>query len=360
MQAPRLFPLPSDLRPTTRPSQPLVRAMLAHALAVDAYGSQDDIARRLWPKDEQIIPVMKAATAPADTTTSGWASQLAAQSIADLVTTLGPVTCAGELMRRAVALEFGGSAQINVPSIISAAVGAGAWIAQGAPIPVRQLVVGPGATLTPKKVAALFVVTQELLDHSTPNAEKLIRSAATESIGLEIDSAMFDAAAASATRPAGLRNGVAGLTATAGGGDAALMKDLTALAAAVAPVGGTNIAFVTSPTEAAKIAMRPGSEFKIPVYASSGLASGIIMAIALPALVSAMDPAVRFETSKQVELHMSDAPTPLSAVDTPANTVAAPIRSTFQTDCVAFKVLFEVSWGLRAANAVAWTSAVTW
>ena len=83
------------------------------------------------------------------------------------------------------------------------------------------------------------------------------------------------------------------------------------------------------------------------------------MAIALPALVSAMDPAVRFETSKQADVHMDDAPSPLSAVG-PPNTVAAPIRSLYQTDCVSFKVLLEVSWGLRAANAVAWTSAVTW
>jgi hypothetical protein len=276
------------------------------------------------------------------------------------VLTMGPTNCGGELMKRAIALEFGQSAQVNAPGIISAALGSTAWIAQGAPMPVRQLSIGNGATLTPKKTAAAFVTTRELLEHSIPNAEKLIRAAATESVGAEIDSAMFDAAAASSTRPAGLRNGISGLSATAAGGDLAMMKDLGALAAAVAAVGGMNIAFVASPGEAVKIALRTGPDFKFPVLASGGLAAGIVMCIALPALVSAIDPAVRFETSKEATIHLEDT-SPL-AIGTPGspNTVASPTRSLFQTDCIAFKLLLEVSWGLRASNAVAWVSSVTW
>jgi hypothetical protein len=222
------------------------------------------------------------------------------------------------------------------------------------------LSIGNGAVLTPKKTAAAFVTTRELLEHSIPNAEKLIRAAATESVGAEIDSAMFDAAAASSTRPAGLRNGISGLTATAAGGDLAMMKDLGALAGAVAAVGGLNLAFVASPAEAVKIVLRAGPDFKFPVLASGGLAAGIVMCVALPALVSAIDPAVRFEVSKEATIHAEDS-SPL-AIGTPGspNTVAAPVRSLWQTDCISWKVLLSISWGLRAANAVSWTSSVTW
>jgi hypothetical protein len=334
--------------------------MLAAGLREYQLGSAEDVVRRMWPKDEQTLAIIKAATSPADTTTSGWASQLATTAIADLVMTLGPTAAGGDLMKRAMTLEFGRTAQVNAPGIVSTAIGASAWIAQLAPIPVRQFSVGAGATLTPRKTAAAFVVTREMLEHSTPNAEKFIRAAATESIGAEIDSAMFDATAASTTRPAGLRNGVTTTTATAGGDDLAMMKDLGALAQAVAAVGGMNIAFVASPGEAVKIALRAGPNFKFPVLASGGLAAGFVMCVALPALVSAIDPAVRFEASKEATIHMEDTtPLAIGTAGSP-NTVAAPTRNLFQTDCVGFKLLLEVSWGLRAANAVSWTSAVTW
>ena len=345
----------------TRRSNSFVRAVLATALAqFDAnLPGPEKIARRLWPDDDATGIVLKAASAPADTTTSGWASQLASTSIADLVMTQGPTSCGGELMRSAIALSFDGTAQINAPSIISSASDA-AWVAQGSPIPFRQMTIGGGASLTPKKLATGFVVTRELVEHSVPNAERLLRAAITESIGVALDAAMFDATASSSTRPAGLRNGVSTTTAATGGGDAAMMKDLGALAAAVAGVGGLNIAFVAAPGEAVKIALRAGPKFKFPVFASGGLASGSVMAVALPALVSATDPAARFSVSTEAVLHMEDtSPAAIGTTGSP-NVVAAPARSLWQTDCVAFRLVLEASWGLRAASSVAWTSSVTW
>ena len=100
------------------------------------------------------------------------------------------------MFRRAIALQFGTAAAITVPGIISAATDVG-WIAQGAPMPVQQLDIGAGATLTPKTMRVGFVATRELLEHSIPNAEQLIRAVATESVGAALDSAVFDASAAS-------------------------------------------------------------------------------------------------------------------------------------------------------------------
>jgi hypothetical protein len=345
-----------------RPSDAIVRALLAHALAKIDNTDPTQIAKRVWPDDEATGIIVKAATAPADTTTSGWASHLARTSIADLVQTLGPANCAGELFRRAIALEFGQSAQINTPSIVSAATGA-VWIGQGLPIPIRQMTVNAGAALVPKKLATGFVVTRDIAEHSVPNAERLIRAAATESVGAALDAAVFDATAASATRPAGLRNSVTTVTANAGGGITALLQDLGDLAQAVAGVGGMNIAFVAAPGEAVKIAFAAGPDFKFPVFASGGLAAGFVVCVALPALVSAVDPSVRFDVSTEALVHMEDTtPLAIGTAGSP-NTVAAPARSVWQTDCIAFRLILEASWGLRvatASTAVAWTSGVTW
>jgi hypothetical protein len=99
---------------------------------------------------------------------------------------------------------------------------------RGRTIPVRQ-----GAftsqTFTPKKMAVISTFTREIAEHSTPAIEGLIRNAMQEDTSVAVDTVLLDATAASTTRPAGLRNGVATLTATAGGGFAALVGDLKAV-----------------------------------------------------------------------------------------------------------------------------------
>jgi Phage capsid family len=358
----RLPLVPEDLK--SRPSDHLCRALLAVALCHldETAGSVEAVARRLWPDDPATMRLItRAASSPADTLTPGWAAELAQSALVDLIQTLGPTYCAGELFRRAMALRFGTSAAINVPGIVASANDA-AWVAQGAPMPVRQLSVGTGAQLVPKTLRTGFVVTRELLEHSTPNAERMIRAQVSESIGCALDAAVFDAAASSATRPAGLRNGVSATTAATGGGDAAMLQDLGALAAAVAAVGGLNIAFVASPGEAVAIALRAGADFnaRFAVFASGGLAAGMVMAVALPALASAIDPAVRFDVAREAAAHMEDtSPLQLGTSGSP-NVVAAPTRSLWQSDCIGMRLRLEASWGLRASGSVSWLQSATW
>jgi hypothetical protein len=96
------------------------------------------------------------------------------------------------------------------------------------------------------------------------------------------------------------------------------------------------------------------------VLASGALADRTVVAVASNALVSAMDPAPRFELSKSATVHMEDtSPAQLASVGTP-NTVAAPMRSMFQSDSSALRLIMEVSWGLRTSGAVAWMQNVNW
>ena len=68
----------------------------------------------------------------------------------------------------------------------------------------------------------------------------------------------------------------------------------------------------------------------------------------------------RFDVSDQATLHQEDTtPLPISTVGTP-NTVAAPVRNLFQTDCLAIRMLMDINFGLRRTGVVAWTQTMTW
>ena len=84
------------------------------------------------------------------------------------------------------------------------------------------------------------------------------------------------------------------------------------------------------------------------------------MCVALNALAAAVDPEPKFDISKDAVVHAEDAaPLAIGTAGSP-NTVAAPTRSLFQTDTIAVRLVLRVAWGLRAAGAVSFTSAVTW
>ena len=83
------------------------------------------------------------------------------------------------------------------------------------------------------------------------------------------------------------------------------------------------------------------------------------MAVAPNAIASAVGTDPRFETSDEAVVHMEDDPAALSAAGTP-NTVAAPVRSLFQTNCTSLKLTFDVAWTRRASAGVAWMEDVLW
>ncbi len=232
------------------------------------------------------------------------------------------------------------------------------FVAPSEPIRIRQLQIG-GALLTPQKFAVGFALNAELFLHSIPAAERVVRLALTESIAIALDAALLDVEAASDVRPAGIRHGIPALPATAGGTNEAMVADLAALGAAVAPTGGMHLAFVADPATAIKIALR-AERLPFPVFSSGSLAAGTLLCVALSALASAIDPEPNFEISTEAVLHGEDTtPLPISAVAAP-NSVAAPTYGLWQTNGVGIKVILQLSWALRSAGSVAWIEGVTW
>jgi len=344
-------PLPFK-RQAEPPSAPLppsdgnlfLRHLAARVVANVLHTSPLDVAKQRWPSDALLL---RAASAPAMTTVAGWAAELAQRKTAEALAALGPASAGAKLLANALVLSFDGAGQISAPGFVAGAANAG-FVAEGAPIPVRQLNAVP-SLLNPYKIATIAVLTREMIESS--NAESLIGNALVGACGPALDAALFDSnAAVTGTRPAGLRNGIAATTAsTATDLWEAAVEDATALINAVAAVGGAGpYALVMSPGRAASFIGRVYHEADAPyrVYGSAAVGNDVI-AIAIAALVAALSPDPDIETANAGTLHMDTAP-----VADPGSTGTH--KSLFQTDSLALKVRWPVTWALRNSAGVAW------
>jgi hypothetical protein len=333
----------------------VTRAVLAEAKSCfepARDGAAVRFLRAAYPDDRMARElVTRAASSPATTTTSGWADTLAQTRIEDLLATFGPASCGAALLRRGNVLAFDNANKISVPGVSTAAAGFTSFVVQGAPIPVRQLVTSTGVTLETRKLASLFALSREMLDSS--NAEQLVRMVMINSLGVALDAALFSSTAGDTSRPPGLLVGVTPITAATGGGTAAMTKDIAALVAAVSPVCGMDLAFVTTPDALTKIKMSV-FDFPYDVLASNAVTAGTIMCVGLPALVSAFAPLPRIAASRDVEISMDTVP----AADPGSGTTV--VKSMFQTDEIAIRFIFDVSWGVRITSAVAVVNSITW
>jgi hypothetical protein len=195
---------------------------------------------------------------------------------------------------------------------------------------------------------------------SPANVEAFVGDVLTQSVAYTLDTILLDATAADTTRPAGLRNGISGQTASADTPDeAAMVSDLPVLVGLVSSASGSSeICIVAAPRQASAIRIRQPN-FPYPVFSSSGLAAGVVIAIAMNSLVSAVAPSPRIEISSRGSVHMEDT-TPLAFSTTTGSPFTAPMRSLFQTDTLSIRLILDISWALRTTSGLAWTSAVIW
>jgi HK97 family phage prohead protease len=321
--------------------------------------------------------VLRAASAPALTTVVGWAAELVQQVYQDLLPLLLPKAILTRLSAMGMALGFGRAGRIIIPMRSRTPTIAGSFVGEGQPIPVRQ-----GAftsqTLIPKKLAVISTWSKEMDDHSIPAIEGVIREAIQEDTTIAVDSILLDANPATVIRPAGLLNGVAALTPTAGGGLTALIGDIKQLVGAIAAGTYGNIrnpAWLMNPQEINSIAYATAATTGIfpfreevisgklgtyPIIDSGTVPLKTVILIDAADFVVVGGESPRFELSDQASLHMEDtAPAELVAAGSPG-VVAAPQRSLFQTDSLALRMVMPLNWVQRRAGTIAWVNNVTW
>ena len=358
--------------PANRPADALIRLatatllVRASSLSPLAHISHDEvaaIAEQNWPDDDVVLTLNKAASLPATTTGTSWASELAGASVTDFFTSMGPQSAGAALLAAGLQFEFGTSALITVPTMLSAAANA-AFVKQGDPIQVRQLAItNPTPQLTPRKLAAIAVFSREIFEHSIPSIESVVGTVLRESVQLKLDATMLDATAGDETRPAGLRNriGASATSANANLGEA-MLEDIDTVVAVVAAVAGNSqIILVASPSRARRMKLRLASVIDpgFTIMGSAAVGANDLIAIASNGLASAADPTPRVTTSTQASVVLDDA-TPPGQLVVGASTASGPARSMWQADNVGLRVIFEVSWALRSPTALAWTQNVIW
>jgi HK97 family phage prohead protease/HK97 family phage major capsid protein len=317
---------------------------------------------------------MRAASAPAMTTVVGWAAELVQTLYADFMELLMPKSVYPRLSSYGLSLSFGRAGKISIPTRSRTPTIAGSFVGEGMPIPVRQ-----GAftaqIMVPKKMGVITTWTREIDEHSIPAIEGLLRNAISEDTAISLDAVLLDANAATAVRPAGILNGVASIPPTAIGAPPsafnAIVQDLKNITGALmtATQGHIrNMVFLMNPQQvlSASLIAMPGAgvfPFKdeiatgkllsYPIIDSGTVPLGTVIALDAADFVSVGGEAPRFEISDQATLHMEDtAPTGIDG--------ATPVRSLWQTDSLALRLILPINWTLRRPGMVAWVAGVTW
>jgi hypothetical protein len=296
--------------------------------------------------------VLRAAVSPHTLANTPTLATVAVSFLEALI----PASAGADLLRRGVGLNFSGAASISVPAL-TLPTGAD-FVSEGSPIPVVAGSTTPGPTLTPHKLAVITTLTHEMFVN--PNAETMVRTALIQSCGPALDKQLFSATAGDATRPAGLLYNIAGLSPASGasGKSEVIVDDLQTLGAAVAGVAANGeICLIASPDAAVALRLRLPQSVEWPVLTSASLPARTVIAVAANAIVSAVEGSPQIDASGQVELHRNTVP--LEIVDV-GGTKAVPVGSLFQTDQVALRLRWDISWALRTSSGLAYMSGVNW
>jgi len=332
----------------------LMRTANAHLISVVEGGRPEKIAERNWPYDSDAALLIKGAVSTMTTTSAAALVRLTAHFVASL----SPAYASAAFLTQTLQLSFDGAGTITVGAFIVDGGKAG-FVKQGAPIPVYSQLVTP-CILEPSTIKTISTLTAEMVTGS--NAQALIEDVLRQNVGLALDGALFDANPAVAeTRPAGLRHGIAALTASVATDPTdAMLADIATVAAGVAHAAGNSpITLVANPVRAIMLKLRTPRDLPMTVLASSAIAPADLVALAPSAVVSATDGVPEISAAKATLVHQDDAPTNIGTEGSP-NVVAAPTISTYQTDALALKCRMQASWARRDDRAVAWLSATGW
>lgn len=343
---------------------------LAHVLRVPV----TEVLRDRYKNDKGLEAIMTKADSVIGTTTgTNWAAPLLEESVEGFLDLFTNNSVYGALRANAGAtLNFAGKGSIKIPSRGSTKKPSGAFVAEGSPIPVKEAYF-TSATLTPDKMGVIVPFAEELVTATNNQIETIIRNAIVQDTAEALDAALLDNTAVSTTRPAGLLNGV---TATNSAGDTAanIITDVkTLMANFVSDDAQKNVWMIMNGARRLGVATvlttvgerafpeieQNGTLLGVPVIVSGAADANTVISINSDAFYTAYD-APRFAMSNTAVLHMEDT-TPLEVVDGEAVPVTAdPVRSLFQTDSMAIRMILPVTWKMVRASMVDAIDTVTW
>jgi hypothetical protein len=325
----------------------------------------------------------KAAQAPATTFTATYAAELVRQTYRAWMDSLGSIAVVPRLPFRPENFDDGSpiiypkrSDKQPFPNNFEAM-----WRKEGDPIRVGRLSL-ESIQMRPYSAGVIGHFTKELFKRSTPNIETIIREAIVDDTAEMLDGYFFSTTAAVVDiRPPGIANGVVAPDATASTGNQSLQveADLNRMVAGLLVTRrlGLRPVWVMNPVNAVALGTTQNA-FGVPQYsgmANIGAAQGtlkgypVFMSPSIPDdMVFLLDAAriafaggtPAWEVSDQATIHEeTETPLPITTPGAPA-TVAAPVRSLFQTHSAAVKAVYELSWLQLRVGAVQILTGVDW
>ena len=227
------------------------------------------------------------------------------------------------------------------------------------------------------KIAAIAVITEELVRFSDPSAERLVRDELAKAVIERMDIDFIDPAKAAAANvsPASITNGVAAITSSGNDADA-VRCDLQRLWAPFIAnrLPARNAVYIMSSTTALALSMMEnalgqpefgglsvnGGTLKgVPVivsdYTPADTGGGLVVLASADDIYLSDDGQVTLDASREASIQMDDAPTQDSGAPTATTSV-----SMFQTNSVALRAERYINWAKRRASAVQVLQDVSW
>lgn len=360
---------PGIIRVDQKLEKGIAFARFAKALAA-ANGSRSEaleIARKQYPDDSKLHHVLKAAVGAGTTTDPTWAGALVEyqEYAQDFVEFLRPQTIIGRFGQGNIPALRQVPFNIRIPAQTSG--GSANWVGQGKAKPLTKFDF-ESITFAFAKVAAIAVLTDELIRFSNPAADALVRNALAEAVIARLDTDFINPSKAEAAgiSPASITNGIVATPSTGNPDDDAAAAFGVFVAANLQPNGAV---WLMSSTTALALSMRKnalgqkeypemtllGGTFQgLPVIVSQYV-SNLLVLVNAPDIYLADDGGVAVDMSREASLEMESDPTGDSITPTGTELV-----SMFQTNSVAIRAERWINWKRRRTAAVAVISGVNY
>ena len=340
--------------------QQFTRLVIAKALARLEDRSPIAIAQERWGKSNpKLVEVLKAAVQGGSTDT--WGAELVTinnRYNGDFIEYLYSKTVYDQLPLRTI------PANVQIKGQDGAATAY--WVGESKAIPATKADY-MNVNMTPLKVAALAVVSNELLKYSDPSAEMLVRDALVQASSQRVDQTFISTAAAvSGVSPAGILNGVSPIS-SSGSDIAGLIEDIKALYAPfIAANNASGLSFVTTESlgKAISLMQTPLGAFQFPGIGANGGAllgdpvvtggnvpAGALVLLKPSDIYRIGDTGIEVSISREAYIEQDTVPT--GATDTPT-AASANGTSMFQEESTAIKVVRPINFAKRRASAVQW------
>lgn len=336
-------------------------ARFAKSLAA-AKGSRSEaleIAKNFYPDDAKLHHVLKAAVAGGTTTDPTWAGNLVEyqEYTRDFIEFLRPKTIIGQFGRNGIPSLRNVPFNIRISAQTSG--GTASWVGEGKPKPLTKASF-ENITFSWAKIAAITVLTDEMVRFSSPKADELARDWLADAVIERMDTDFVDPdkAAAAGVSPASITYQAVSVPSTGNPDDDAKAALRSLAEADIDPAG---CVWLMSSTTALDLSMRKnplgqkeypemsmlGGTFQgLPSIVSQYVGNQLVLVKASD-IYLADDGGVAVDASREASLEMSDSPTNSSATGTGSELV-----SMWQNNSVAIRAERWINWQRRRTSAV--------